>query len=83
MYVHCLETTFLFLFIATRFPIADLYSLQLCGVFSSTGSSSLISSRFPDSQIIARSSFSRYIGYAMDYGVRSLYTVAGPLRHLT
>ena len=31
----------------------------------------------------ARSSFSRRFGYAMEYGACSLYTVAGPLRHLT
>ena len=31
----------------------------------------------------ACSSFSRRFGYAMDHGACSLYTVAGPLRHLT
>ena len=47
------------------------------------GSSSLIPSRFPGSQILVCLSFSRFIGYAMDFEARSLYTVTGSLRHLT
>ena len=48
-----------------RFPVTESTAMRLCGVVSFTGSSSLIPSRFPDSQLNARSSFSRRIGYAM------------------
>ena len=48
-----------------RFPVTESTAIRLRGVFSFTGSSSLIPSRFPDSQLAACSSFSRRIGYAM------------------